>query len=52
VGVADRGQSGLGTERIVEVHGTAADNQKDVLDALFGDAVDNVIGELHKFDDP
>ncbi len=47
VGVAD-GLDGLfGAERLVEVHGAAAGYEEDVLDALRGDELDDVVGEFH-----
>ena len=40
---------GSPAERLVQVHGAAAGDQKHVLYALFGDEADNVIGKLHEF---
>ena len=46
VRVADGRDSPCG-ERGVEVHGAAAGDEEDVLDALVGDEVEDVVGELH-----
>ena len=36
-------------ERLVQVHGAAAGDQKHMLHALFGNEAHNVIGKLHEF---
>ena len=47
VRVADRAEAGLGSEGGVEMHGAAAGDEEDVLDAEVGDELEDVVGELH-----
>src|ERR1700688_593109 len=47
VRIANRFNRGLRSERLIEVHGAAAGNQKDMLHPLIGDKTDYVVGKLH-----
>jgi hypothetical protein len=49
VGIANRSQGSFRAQRLIQVHGAAAGDQKHMLYALFGDEVHYVIGELHGF---
>ena len=47
VRVADGGDALFGGEGGVEVHGASAGDEEDVLDAVIGDELEDVVGELH-----
>lgn len=49
VRITDGLDGGLRAERLVKVHGAAAGDEEDVLDALAGDELDDVVRKLHEF---
>jgi len=48
VQIGDVAEPLLTPQRIVKVHGAAAGHEEDVLYALFGDHLHDVIGKFHR----